>query len=168
MGGGGGGGARPPNVPTEEKKSCTCDLSARASASQTYIFPCVKILVISTYTFHQCSSPILLMVWRYITTIYQQNTNIEKIYVYASELENVQIFTFKNWYFFQYFVGTSNTLSVQMTCLSAYTYRQISKCIYRKTPKKHYGGGGGSPPPPPSGYASDNIQKNLMQHLYKI
>ena len=47
-----------------------------------------------------------------------------------------------------------------MTYLSAYMYRQISKCT-DKTPKKHYGGGGGgegnSPPPPAptsSGYAS--------------
>ena len=38
-----------------------------------------------------------------------------------------------------------------MTYLSAYMYRQISKCT-DKTPKKHYGGGGA--PPPPSGYAS--------------
>ena len=42
--------------------------------------------------------------------------------------------------FFQYFVGTSDTLSVQMTCLSVYMYRQISKCT-DKTPKKHYLGG---------------------------
>ena len=42
-----------------------------------------------------------------------------------------------------------------MTCLSAYMYRQISKCT-DKTPKKHYWGGGGNfpPPPAPSGYAN--------------
>ena len=44
----------------------------------------------------------------------------------ASELRNVGIFTFLNCYFFQYFVGRADTLSVQMTCLSAYMYRQIS------------------------------------------
>ena len=40
---------------------------------------------------------------------------------------NFGIFTFLNSYFFQYFVGTctSDTLSVQMTCLLAYMYRQI-------------------------------------------
>ena len=70
----------------------------------------------------------------------------------ASELRNFGIFTFLNCYFFQYFVGTSDTLSVQMTCLSAYMYRQISKCT-DKTPKSIIGGQ--LPPcPPPSGYAN--------------
>ena len=78
------------------------------------------------------------------------------MYVYASELENFGIFTFLNCYFFQYFVGTSDTLSVQMTRLSAYMYRQISQCT-DKSPKTHYWGGGAiapSAPPPPSGYAN--------------
>ena len=35
-----------------------------------------------------------------------------------------------------------------MTCLSAYMYRQISKCT-DKTLKKHYGGGGGTIAPLP-------------------
>ena len=39
-------------------------------------------------------------------------------------------------------------LSVQITCLSAYMYRQISKCT-DKTPKKSIIGGN-SPPPPPA------------------
>ena len=78
----------------------------------------------------------------------KSNTNIEKIYVYMpASLGNFCIFTFKNCYFFQYFVGTSETLSVQMTYLSAYMYRQISKCT-DKIPKKHYWGGGGQLPPP--------------------
>ena len=68
-----------------------------------------------------------------------------------ASLENFGIFTFLNWYFFQYFVGTSDILSVQMVCLSDNMYRQISKCT-DKTLKKHYGG---DLPPPPSGYASD-------------
>ena len=60
-----------------------------------------------------------------------------------ASLENVGIFTFLNCYFFQYFVGTSDTLSVQMTCLSAYVmYRQISKST-DKTPKKYFFWGGG-------------------------
>ena len=75
-----------------------------------------------------------------------------------ASLENFGIFTFLNCYFFQYFVGTSDTLSVQMTCLSAYMYRQISKCT-DKTPKKALLGGGGEQlpppaPPPHSGYAN--------------
>ena len=79
------------------------------------------------------------------------NTNIEKNLYMRASLENFCIFTFKNCYFFQYFVGTLGTLSVQTTYLSAYMYRQISKCT-DKTPKTHYGGGG--PPPSRSGYAS--------------
>ena len=72
-----------------------------------------------------------------------------------ASLENFGIFTFLNCYFFRYFFGTSDALSVQMTCLSAYMYRQISKCT-DKSPKRHYWGGGGAPlpPPPPSGYAN--------------
>ena len=89
-------------------------------------------------------------------------------------LENFGIFTFLNCYFFQYFVGTSDTctLSVQMTCLSAYMYRQISQCtdkfpnvptnfqMYRQKSEKALLGGGGNcppgppPPPPLSGYAN--------------
>ena len=66
--------------------------------------------------------------------------------MYASErserasLENVGSFTFLNCYFFQYLVGTSDTLSVQMTCLSAYMYRQKSEKALL---------GGSCPPPPP-------------------
>ena len=55
---------------------------------------------------------------------------------------NFRIFTYFSNYFFQYFVGTSDTFSGQMTCLSAYIYRKISKCT-DKSPKKHYWGGGG-------------------------
>ena len=62
----------------------------------------------------------------YINDSIPTNTNIEQMYVYASERSD-DIFTFLNCYFFQYFVGTSDALSVQMTCLSAYMYRQISK-----------------------------------------
>ena len=78
------------------------------------------------------------MVWRYITAIYQQNTNIEKN-LYRASLKFFK-FSHKNpWYFFQYFVGTSYTLLVQMTCLSAYMYRQN---------EKHYWGEIAPPPPP--------------------
>ena len=44
--------------------------------------------------------------------------------------ENFRIFTFSNCYFSQYFVGTSKTLSVQISCLPAYMYRQIFKCSF--------------------------------------
>ena len=126
----------------------------RASASKTYMYIIsgLEILVTSAYIYNQCSSLLLLMVVRRYKRQYsEQYTNIEKTYVYmraASDLENVRIFTFSNCYFLQYFVGTSDALSVQMTCLSAYMYRQISKCT-DKTPKKHYWGGGQLPPCPP-------------------
>ena len=49
-----------------------------------------------------------------------------------------------------------NILSVQMICLSANMYRQISRLYRQKLRKGIIGGGGGPPPhPPPSGYASD-------------
>ena len=71
-----------------------------------------------------------------------------------ASLENFGIFTFLNCYFFQYFVGTTDTLSVQMTCLSAHVPTNFQ--MYRqKSEKALLGGGGGQlPPPPPSGYAN--------------
>ena len=75
--------------------------------------------------------------------------NIVKIYVYASEQSER---TRKLWHFYILKGAISfNILSVQMICLSASMYRQISRCT-DKTPKKHYLGGGGgavAPPPPP-------------------
>ena len=103
------------------------------------------------------------MVWCYINDGIPTNTNIEQMCIYMCErakrasLDNFGIFTFLNCYFFQYFVGTSDTLLVQMTCLSAYMYRQITKCtdkcsnVPTKLRKSIIGG---CPPPPPSGYAN--------------
>ena len=75
--------------------------------------------------------------------------------------EALNVHSFLICYFFQYFVGTSDTLSVQMTCLSAHMYRQISKCtdkfpnVPTKIRKSIIGGGGAAAPlPPPSGYAN--------------
>ena len=55
-------------------------------------------------------------------SLYRQNTNIEKIYVYASELRKFSshFYILKLLFLSISFVGTSDTLSVQMTCLSAY------------------------------------------------
>ena len=90
--------------------------------------------------------------------IYRQTLTLSKC-VYATErsessLENFGIFTFLICYFFQYFVGTSDTLSVQMTCLSAHMYRQISKCTdkFPSVPtkiRKSIIGGAAAPPAPP-------------------
>ena len=74
----------------------------------------------------------------------------------ASELRKFRYFTFLNCYFFRYFVGTSDALSVQMTCLSAYMYRQIYQCtdkfpnVPTKVRKDIIGGGGGAIAPPPA------------------
>ena len=49
--------------------------------------------------------------------IYRQTLTLSKcMCMQRASLENVGIFTFLNCYFFQYFVGTADTLSVQMTC----------------------------------------------------
>ena len=63
----------------------------------------------------------------------------------------------------------SDTLLVQMTCLSAYMYRQISNCT-DKTPKKHYGGGGGGqlPPPPPLATLMIGRCGECMHHILHV
>ena len=75
-----------------------------------------------------------------------------------ASLENFGLFTFLNCYFFQYFVGTSDTLSVQMTCLSNYNVYIPTNFsnVPTKLRKSIIGGGGGQLPPcpPPSGYAN--------------
>ena len=82
-----------------------------------------------------------------------------------ASLENVLIFAFWNsFYIYQYYVGTSDTLLVQMTCLLAYIYQQISKC----TDKTLWGGAMYPTPCPSSGYASaywfDSIMKVWFKH----
>ena len=97
--------------------------------SNTYIF---RSQITSSYTYNQCSS-LLLYLWYGVVYIndsyvYRQNTNIEKIYVYASERSERALKNFSHFYilrllflsifcwYFRYFVR----LSIQMTCLSAY------------------------------------------------
>ena len=91
--------------------------------------------------------------------IYRQTLTLSKCmctcdWAERASLENFGIFTFLICYFFQYFVGTSDTLSVQMTCLSAHMYRQISKCTdkFPNVPtkiRKSIIGGAAAPPAPP-------------------
>ena len=69
LGGGGGGGARPSNVPTEEKKSRTCNLYARVSEASErlrniYIFMSINTCYICIYMYNQWSL-LLLVIWRY-------------------------------------------------------------------------------------------------------
>ena len=69
------------------------------------------------------------MVWRYKQQYTNKTLTLRKKYVYASE-RAYNFFAFshyksKNCYFFQYFVGTSDTLSVQinaclLTCTSKF------------------------------------------------
>ena len=83
---------------------------------------------VSKFHLHTCTInavPLILVVWRYK----RQYTNItltlrESVYMRArgaSELRKFSHFHIPKCIFFQYmyFVGTSDTLSVQMTCLSA-------------------------------------------------
>ena len=76
-----------------------------------------------------------------------------------ASLENFGIFTFLNCYFFRYFVGTSDALSVQIACLSAYMYRQIYQCTdkFPNVPTKVRKDiiGGAIAPAPPRGYANE-------------
>ena len=125
------------------------------------------------HTYNQCIfACITYGMVLYIKDSIPTNTNIEQMYVYASERserakKTLAFFTFLNCYFFQYFVGTSDTLSVQMTCLSVYMYRQISKCT-DNSEKALLGGGGGAvapspappPPPPPSGSSHGEVRKS--------
>ena len=77
--------------------------------------PCLRNIfnfrcqITSAYIYNQCSFRLLLMVWCYINDSIPTNTNIEQMYVYASEraserasLEFFFFFTFLNCYFFQY------------------------------------------------------------------
>ena len=139
----------------------------RASASETYIFSGLKILFTSAY---------IMYIYNHCDindSIYRQNTDIDKIYVRASggsELRKCSRFHILKLIFLQYFVGISDTLSVQMTCIcfSAYMYRPISKCT-DKTPKSIMGGKcpppAPTPPPhPPSpGYASGKVYRPILE-----
>ena len=85
------------------------------------------------------------------------------MYMRAS-LENFRIFTSKNCYFFQYFVGTSDTLSVQMTCLSAHMNRQILN-VPTKLRKSIIGGRGAiahAPAPPMATLVHQSSHLNLI------
>ena len=104
------------------------------------------------------------MVWRYINGSMPKKTLTLRKYMYilasgASELRKVLNFLILKLQFFQYFVGTSDTLSVQMTCLLAYMYRQIPNVPTKL--RKSIIGGGGQLPPPPSGYASEEDYRKI-------
>ena len=107
----------------------------RFFVSETYIFSGLQ-LHIHTYTINAVSFHYLWYGTIYKRQYADKTLTLGKSMYMRASLEKNCIFTFKNCSFFQYFVGTSETLSVQMTYFSAYMYRQISKCI-DKTPKKH-------------------------------
>ena len=81
----------------------------------------------------------------------------------ASELEIFRIFTLKNWYFFQYFVGTSSTLSVHSTNdMFVGLHVPTNFQMYRQHSEKALVA---PPPPPPSGYASDTTLQTIIIKL---
>ena len=60
-----------------------------------------------------------------------------------ASLENFVVFTFLNCYFFQYFVGTSDTLSVQNDMLVGLHVPTHFQMYRQKSGKALLGGGGG-------------------------
>ena len=97
---------------------------------------------------HSINAVPLGMVWRYMTTIYQQNTNIEKVYVYASEhserawnshISKKVFLSILCWYFL-YFVGTNDMFVGLHVPLNFQMYQQNSK--------KALWGHAIAPPPP--------------------
>ena len=124
----------------------------RYFVSETYIFSGLQLHL------HTINAVSCHYLWYGTIIQYADKTIILRKLLYmrasaASELRNICIFTFKNCYFFQYFVGTSETLSVQMTYLSAYNVPTDFQ-MYRQNSEKAVGGIISPPPPPPSGYAS--------------
>ena len=123
-------------------------------------FRCQITSANSAYIYNQCSFRLLLMVWCYINDSIPTNTNIEQMYVCVCEraerasLQNVSFFTFLKLLFLSIFCRYIRYFVVQMTCLSAYMYRQIFKMYRQNSEKALWGGGGGVAPPPPSGYAN--------------
>ena len=126
--------------------------------SQKHTFSGLK-LHLHTYSTTNAVSFYYLCMYGAIYTIYRQNTNIEKnMYMRASgasELRKISHFHILKLLFLSIFSWyTSDTLSVQMKCLSAHMYRRISKRT-DKIRKSIIGGGGGggscppaAPPPP--------------------
>ena len=102
------------------------------------------------------------MVWRYKQQYTDKTLTVRK-YMYmrasgASELRKLSRFYIIKLLFLSIFCRYFRYF-VQMTFLSAYMYRQVSKCT-DKTSEKHYGVGEAvaplpPPPPPSSGYPSD-------------
>ena len=117
--------------------------------SETYIFSRLQLHLHTLY--NQCSFLSLFMVWHYYTRQYADKTlTLRKSMSERSErAELFCIFTLKKSYFFQYFVGTSKTLSVQMIYLSAYNVPTDLQ-MYRQNSEKALLGGGQPPPPPPA------------------
>ena len=116
----------------------------------------------SPYIYNQCSFLLLLMVWCYI--IYKRQYTDKTLTLRkcmcmraseASELRKFWYFYILKLLFLSIFCRYIRYFSVQMTCLSAYMYRQISQCtdkfpnVPTKVRKGIIGGGGGAIAPPP-------------------
>ena len=112
--------------------------------------------ITSAYIYNQCSFRLLLMVWCYINDSIPTNTNIEQMYICEraerASLEHFGFFTFLSAISFNILSVHQILCRYKMTCLSAYMYRQISKCTdkFSKLRKSIIGGGGAVAPPPPA------------------
>ena len=125
---------------------------------ETYLISGVNILHIHIQSME--FPFIILMVWWYKRQYTDKTLSLRKcMCMRASEASELR--KFRYFYILKLlFISTSDALSVQMTCLSAYMYRQISQCTDRfpnvptKVQTDIIGGGGGGqlppcPPPPP-------------------
>ena len=106
-----------------------------------------------TYAYNQCSFPLLRMVWCYeLTKVCRQNTNIETIYVYASELsERAKFFAFSH---SKTVISFKILLVLQILCrYKSHACRLTCTDKFPNVPTKFWksiiGGGGGQLPPCP-------------------
>ena len=100
-----------------------------------------------TSTYNQCSFPLLLMVWCYeLTTVCRQNTNIETIYVYASERSERA----KNFVFSRYKTVISFKILLVLQILYRYKWHAC-RLKFPNVPTKLWKSiiGGQLPPPLP-------------------
>ena len=135
-----GGGARPLNVPTEEKKSRTCTLYARAGASEAYIFAGLKTLVASVYIKRIIAvSFLFLRVWRYKCQYTEKTLTLRKfMYIYERAQKILAVSHSKT-------AISSNILLILQNFVGTY----LSAYIYRQKSEKALGGGGEELPPRP-------------------
>ena len=144
----GGGGARPLNVPTEKYIS-----QASKHLRNIYVFRSqntLYLLHLLTYIINAVPFNVCHYKWQYTN----KTQTLRKLYESDRSKRVWKMFAFshsKSAISFNILLVLQILCQYKLTCLLAYTYRQISKCI-SKTQKKLYWGE--LPPPPLPGYAS--------------